>query len=90
MKRFLSALLLAVAVQLVAAPALAPIVSGSVAYAETSEKELMEQIKKVKKMVSDLEMQLKSKKMMMDAAKRDEAMRMLSDVESMIKKIQAP
>lgn len=63
---------------------------GSVAAAETSEKEVMDELGKVKKMAADMEMKMKSKKMMMDAMGREKTMKMLKDVTRMLEQMQNP
>jgi len=67
-----------------------PLPSGSVAAAEVSEKQVMDELGKVKKMVSDMEMKMKSKKMMMDAMGMEKTMKMLKDVTRMLEQMQNP
>ena len=67
-----------------------PLPSSSVAAAEVSEKEVMDELTKVKKMVTDMEMKMKSKKMMMDTMGREKTMKMLKDVTRMLEEMQRP
>ena len=67
-----------------------PLPSGSVAAAEVSEKQVMDELTKVKKMVTDMEMKMKSKKMMMDSMGREKTMKMLKDVTRMLEQMQNP
>lgn len=73
--------------------AVVPVPSGpgaSAAEKETSDKEIMDQLTKIKKMVSDIEMKMKSKKMMMDAMGKEKTMKMLMEVTKMLQQIESP
>lgn len=67
--------------------AVAPALPGSVASAEVSDQELMDQLTKIHKMVTDLEMKMKGKKMMMDAMGKEKTMKMLMEVTRMLDEI---
>lgn len=80
MKRIVSTVLVVGLLGLAGVLAVPPVPTGSVAYAEVSEKEIMDQLTKIQKMVSDMEMMMKSKKMMMDAMGKEKTMKMLMEV----------
>jgi hypothetical protein len=84
MKRTVAAVLVAVVATLGGAVATPPGLPTGVAHAQTTEKQLMEQLARAKKMVADLEMKLASKKMAMDAMSMDKTMKMLMDVNKML------
>ena len=88
MKQIISTVLVVSLLTLVGVFALAPVPLGSVAYAEVTEKELMDQLTKIKKMVSDMEMKMKSQKMMMDSMGKEKTMKMLMDVRKMLEDIE--
>ena len=88
MKQIVSTVLVVSFLALVGVFALAPVPLGSVASAEVTEKELMDQLTKIKKMVSDMEMKMKSKKMMMDSMGKEKTMKMLMDVRKMLEDIE--
>ena len=98
MKQIVSTTLVVSLLTLAGVFAVVPVPSGSVASAadketsdkETSDKEIMDQLTKIKKMVSDIEMKVKSKKMMMDAMGKEKTMKMLMEVTKMLEKIESP
>ncbi|MBI4610475.1 MAG: hypothetical protein HY726_15870 [Candidatus Rokubacteria bacterium] len=92
MKRTVSSILMVGVLGLAVLFAGTPVPVGSPAYAEVTEKQLMDQLSKIKKIVSDIETKMKSKKMMMDAMGMDKTMKMLADVTKMLEEVsrQAP
>src|SRR5438034_910201 len=84
MPRIVSGVLLAV-VTLVGTPAVAPVLSSSVVYAEVSDEQLMDQVLKIKRMLADLEESLEAKKMPTDATRREKMMPMLNEIERILK-----
>lgn len=93
MKRTVSMILMVSVLGLAVVFAVPPVPVGSPAYAaEVTEKQLMDQLSKIKKMVSDIETKMKSKKMMMDAMAMDKTMKMLTDVTKVLEEVsrQAP
>ena len=88
MKRILSSILVVAVLALAGAPAVAPTLSRSVAFAEPSDQDLMGQLAKVKKMVGDIDKMMKPGKMKMDAAGRDSMMKMLTELERIAKEIE--
>jgi hypothetical protein len=90
MKRIVASIVVVSFLTLAGVLVVPPLPSGSVAAAEMSEKEVMDELTKVKKMVADMEMKMKSKKMMMDAMGREKTMKMLKDVGRMLEEMQRP
>jgi len=88
MTRIVSGVLLAVAT-LVGTPAVAPVLSSSVVYAEVSDEQLMDQVLKIKRMLADLEESLEAKKMPTDATRREKMMPMLNEIERILKEAHA-
>ena len=88
MKRILSAILVVAVLAVAGVPAVAPTLSGSVVFAEPSDKDLMTQMAKVNKMVGDIEKMMKPGKMKMDAAGRESMMKMLTELERIAKEIE--
>jgi len=76
-------------VMLVGTPAVAPVLSSSVIYAEVSDEQLMDELLKIKRMVADLEGSLEAKKMPADATRRGEMMPMLNEIERLLKEVHA-
>jgi len=89
MKRIASTILMASLLALAGPVAVAPVWSGGVAWAEVSDKEMEDQLAKIKKMVADIEMKMKSKKMAMDAMGKEKTMKMLMDVTKMLRDIES-
>lgn len=88
MKRIVSTVLVVSFLTLAGIFAVAPVPFGSVAYAaEVTDKQLMDQLSKIKKMVSEIEMKMKSKKMMMDAMGMEKTMKMLTDVNKVLEDV---
>jgi hypothetical protein len=58
MKRILSTIVIVSFLALTVIPAAAPFLDGSAAYAEVSDKQIKDEISKIKKMIADLEKQL--------------------------------
>ncbi len=92
MKRITSTILVVSLLALAGPVAVPPLWSGGAAWAEVSDKEIEDQLAKIKKMVADIEMKVKSKKMMMDTMGKEKTMKMLMDVTKMLRDIgsQAP
>jgi hypothetical protein len=88
MKRILSCAVVVSFLAVAGVLVVPPLPSGSAAAAEVSEKQVMDELAKVKKMVADMEMKMKSKTMMMDAMGREKAMQMLKDISSMLERMQ--
>ncbi len=88
MTRIVSGILLAV-VTLVGTPAVAPVLSSSVVYAEVSDQQIMDQLLKIKRMLADLEGSLRAKKMSTDATRREQMMPMLNEIERILKEAHA-
>jgi hypothetical protein len=81
MKRIVSTVLVASLLALGSVLAMGPAPVGSVAYAEhVTEQVLMEQLGKIKTMVSDIEMKMKAKKMMMEPMGMHKTMDMLMQI----------
>jgi hypothetical protein len=81
MKRIVSTVLVASLLALASVLAVGPTPLGSVAYAEhATEQVLMEQLGKIKMMVSDIEMKMKTKKMMMEPKGMHKTMDMLMQI----------
>jgi len=76
-------------VMLVGTPAVAPVLSSSVIYAEVSHEQLMDELLKIKRMVADLEGSLEAKKMPADATRRGKMMPMLNEIERLLKEVHA-
>ena len=70
---------------LVAAPAVAPVLSRSVVHAEVSDEQLIEKLLKIKDMVADLEARLKTRAGQTDAAGRERMMGMLNEIERLLR-----
>ena len=88
MKRIVSTVLVASLLALGSVLAVAPVPGGSVAYADHySEQVLMDQLTKIKTMVSEMEMKMKTKQMMMDPKGMDKTMDMLMEVTRMLRDI---
>jgi len=87
MRRIL-ATVLAVSLLALTGVLVAPALPGSVASAEVSEKELMDQLTKIHKMISDMETKMKVKKMTMDATGKDKMMQMLMDITKMLTELE--
>jgi hypothetical protein len=88
MTRIVSGMLLAV-VTLVGTPAVAPVLSSSVIYAEVSDEQIMDQLLEIKRMLADLEGRVKAKKMPADAARREKMVPMLNEIERLLKAVHA-
>jgi hypothetical protein len=89
MKRIASTILMASLLAPAGPVAVAAVWSGGVAWAEVSDKEMEDQLAKIKKMVADIEMKMKSKKMAMDAMGKEKTMKMLMDVTKMLRDIES-
>lgn len=76
MKRIVSTVMVVSVLALAGIPAAAPLLDGSAAYAETTEKQITDEIGKIKKMVADLEKQISSSRPMTTAGK-DKTVEML-------------
>jgi len=88
MKRIVSTVLVVSLLALGSVLAVAPAPGGSVAYAEhVTEQVLMDQLTKIKTMVSEMEMKMKTKQMMMDPKGMDKTMDMLMEVTRMLRDI---
>jgi len=90
MKRIAASIVVVSVLALTGVLVVPPFPSGSVVAAEVSEKQIMDELGKVKKMVSDMETKMKSKKMMMDAMGMEKTMKMLKDVTRMLEQMQNP
>jgi hypothetical protein len=88
MTRIVSGILLA-AVTLVGTPAVAPVLSSSVIYAEVSDEQLMDELLKIKRMLADLEGSIEAKRMPSDAGRREKMMPMLNEIERLLKEVHA-
>jgi hypothetical protein len=88
MTRIVSGILLVV-VTLVGAPAVAPVLSGSVVNAEVSDEQLMDELLKIKRMLADLEKSVEAKKMTTDATRREKVMPMLNEIERLLREVHA-
>jgi hypothetical protein len=88
MTRIVSGILLAV-VTIVGTPAVAPVLSSSVIYAEVSDEQIMDQLLEIKRMLADLEERLKAKRMPTDAARREKMVPMLNEIERLLKEVHA-
>lgn len=83
MNRMIATILVVSVLALTGVFAAAPVLAGSVAYAaEVTDKDLADQLAKIKKMVTELEAKLKAKKMMMDD--KGKSMMMMTDIEKML------
>ncbi len=88
MKRIVSTVRVVGLLALAGILAVAPVPVGSVAYAEhVTEQVLMDQLTKIKTMVSEMEMKMKTKQMMMDPKGMDKTMDMLMEVTRMLRDI---
>lgn len=88
MKRFVSTVRVVGLLALAGILAVAPVPVGSVAYAENvTEQVLMDQLGKIKTIVSEMEMKMKTKQMMMDPKGMDKTMDMLMEVTRMLRDI---
>ena len=91
MKRIVSTVLVASLLALASILAVAPVPVGSVAYAEhVTEQVLMDQLTKIKRMVSDIEMKMKTGKMMMEPMGTHKTMDMLMQVTGTLEQIDRP
>lgn len=91
MKRIVSTVLVVSLLALGSVLAVAPALGGSVAYADhVTEQVLMEQLTKIKTMVSDIEMKMKTKKMMMSHKGMDQSMEMLMEITRILQEIERP
>jgi len=88
MTRIFSGVLLAI-VALVGAPAVAPVLSSSVVYAEVSDEQLMDQVLQIKRTLADLEESIKAKKMPTDARRSEKIMPMLNEIERLLEAVHA-
>ncbi len=88
MTRMVSGILLAV-VTLVGTPAVAPVLTRSVIYAEVSDEQIMDRLLEIKRMVADLEGRLKAKREPTDATRREKMMPMLNEIERLLKEVRA-
>jgi len=88
MTRIVSGVLLAV-LTLVGTPAVAPVLTSSVIYAEVSDEQLMDELLKIKRMLADLEGSLEAKKMPADPTRREKMMPMLNEIERLLKAVNA-
>jgi len=88
MTRIFAGVLLAV-VTLVGTPAVAPVLSSSVVYAEVSDEQLMDQLLKINRTLADLEESLKAKKMPTDARRSEKIMPMLNEIERLLEAVHA-
>ncbi|MBI3330196.1 MAG: hypothetical protein HYZ81_26245 [Nitrospinae bacterium] len=84
MKRIVSTVLVVTFLSLAGVFSVAPVPLESVAYAQASDKAIMDQLTKIKAMVADVEMKVQSKKMAMDAMGMEKTMKMLMDVTKML------
>lgn len=89
MKRIVSIVVVLTLMTLASTVAVVPVRVDSVAYAEVSDRQLMDQLTKIKKMTADIEMKMQGKKMMMDAMGRERTMKMLMSITEMLEKIEA-
>lgn len=81
MKRIVSIVLMVGLLALPGVLAVGPALGGSVAYADhVTEQVLMDQLTKIKTMVSDIEMKMKAKKMMMEPMGMHKTMDMLMQI----------
>ncbi len=88
MKRIVSTVRVVGLLALAGILAVAPVPVGSVAYAEhVTEQVLMDQLTKIKTMVSEMEMKMKTKQMMMDPKGMDKTMDMLMEITRMLRDI---
>jgi hypothetical protein len=91
MKRIVSTVLVASLLALGSVLAVGPAPVGSVAYAEhVTEQVLMDQLGKVKAMIADIEMKMKTKKMMMSHKGMDQSMEMLMEITRILQEIERP
>ena len=88
MTRIVSGILLAV-VTLVATPAVAPVLSSAVVYAEVSDEQLLDELLKIERMLADLEGRLKAREMPTDTTRREKMMPMLNEIERLLKAVNA-
>ena len=88
MTRIVAGGLLAV-LTLVGTPAVAPVLTSSVIYAEVSDEQLMDELLKIKRTLADLEETLKAKKMPTDAPRSEKIMPMLNEIERLLKAVNA-
>ena len=88
MTRIFSGVLLAIAA-LVGAPAVAPVLSSSVVYAEVSDEQLMDQLLKIKRTLAGVEESLKANKMPTDARRSEKIMPMLNEIERLLEAVHA-
>ncbi|OLC38742.1 MAG: hypothetical protein AUH81_03430 [Candidatus Rokubacteria bacterium 13_1_40CM_4_69_5] len=78
MRRIVSTIMIVSFLALAGIPAPAPFLEGSAAYAQASDKQIMDELSKIKKMVADLEKQISSSRKMTPAGK-EKTMKMLKD-----------
>ena len=88
MTRIVSGILAAV-VTLVGTPAVAPVLSSSVVYAEVSDQQIIDKLLEIKSMLADLEERLQAKKMPTDATRRERMMPMLNEIQRILKDVNA-
>ncbi len=91
MKRIVSTVRVVGLLALASILAVAPVPVGSVAYAEhVTEQVLMEQLGKAKAMIAEMEMKMKTKKMMMSHKGMDQSMEMLMEITRILQEIERP
>jgi hypothetical protein len=83
MRRIASVIVMVSVLTLVGIPATAPFTDGSAAYAQESDKQIKDELGKIKKMIADLETQLVSSRKM-TAAGMEKTMAMLKNVSRML------
>jgi hypothetical protein len=84
MTRIVSGLLLAL-LALLGAPTVAPVLSRSVVHAEVSEQQLMEQLRKIKDMMADLEARLNARTGQTEPVRREKMMDNLNEIERLLR-----
>jgi hypothetical protein len=88
MTRISSGILLTV-VTLVGTPAVGPVLSSSVVYAEVSDQQIMDKLLEIKRTLADLEGSLKAKNPPTDATRREKLMPMLNEIDRILKDARA-
>jgi hypothetical protein len=83
MRRIVSTIVMVSFLALAGIPAAGPFLDGSAAYAQASDKQIEDEISKIKKMVADLEKQISSSRKM-TAGGMEKTMKMLKDVSKML------
>ena len=91
MKRIVSTVRVVGLLALASILVVAPVPVASVAYAEhVTEQVLMDQLGKVKAMIAEMEMKMKTKKMMMSHKGMDQSMDMLMEITRILQEIERP